>query len=918
MMQCMFIINSTIRVLVGATMKVKSSLSALLVVCLMVASTFMSMTDNYVITSDSNGLLQSESELMPGTVESPASPESGEDELALDEVTLTASRTVLDSMPFGASFASDYVCPLADDSLCEHAQTVGEAHNGFLNHFVAIGVDLYPDSAYTEPTAVESMQGFEEILARLSRDIVHNPELGCWASKGDGGTEWVQPCPYELAQAGRSGSEDSGRSGNDTFTYQLLPYHEMPPMAEIPLDSIPPLVIPGYGGGGGGAGSGGSGYPNGCRVWGPGGPGTEHIWVEPCPNTFALEAQIYGVMRSDLLARAEDLYENNDLGSMSKWERDRTVVLHSIDYYREGGGAELTDTQRGLANEVLNLLDDYFKIATAATEEDGDITLANLDQAINAVFTDGALESASPEALEIVSFVHATHYASTDFWTDYSEGDDGRWNWERFWEVVGDTAAIAGGALLASGGGAVGAAIGGAVIGAASDSYKNSVGGGGGDPPVECPLDRSLDQNWWSCAVFVATTRPLEEGDDGYGTEWAPDAIIPEFSKDWRGDYVSVAVYATDASGSAAADQLGDQKITEITRILVLHPNGGESLAWNCTTGEWPPWKDKTGYDCVELDPPSAHENTRSIGLLITLYPDDTTDIPNIGKTCPCPLYESIVNITSGNGATVQTVTIREITGGGGAAGPAYYDVTYNVDQQALADWGDIWVDIDNTDQEAEASSTVTGYTTNSTDADLETQAAEAYDFFISDDSGNADPYGQYLTIETYHGQETSSAGVGNNIDGAYLTLTDGTRVYATSVVDYETGDNVDPMQGDGFVRRATGAFDGEYTFMGNNWSKIVLCFGEDEDGSCSDNLGSSEGPVDDDSDGVIDEWDLCPNTPIGLPTDSKGCVITIDTGNLTTGGDDTGGTSLPGFTMPLAFSAMFVVAMLIRRKRLV
>ena len=132
------------------------------------------------------------------------------------------------------------------------------------------------------------------------------------------------------------------------------------------------------------------------------------------------------------------------------------------------------------------------------------------------------------------------------------------------------------------------------------------------------------------------------------------------------------------------------------------------------------------------------------------------------------------------------------------------------------------------------------------------------------------------------------------------------------------TGDNVDLTQGDGFVRRATGAFDGKYTFMGNNWSKIVLCFGEDEEGGCSGNLWSSEGPVDDDSDGVINEWDLCLNTPIGSPTDSKGCVIIIDTGNLTTGGDDTGGTSLPGFTMPLAFSAMFVVAMLIRRKRLV
>ena len=644
MMQCMFIINSTIRVLVGATMKVKSSLSALLVVCLMVASAFVGITGDYIGTNDSNGPFQAESGLVPGTGESPASPESGEDELALDEVTLTASRTVLDSMPFGASFASDYVCPLADDSLCEHAQTVGEAHNGFLNHFVAIGVDLYPDSAYTEPTAVESMQGFEEILARLSRDIVHNPELGCWASKGDGGTEWVQPCPYELAQAGRSGSEDSGRSGNDTFTYQLLPYHEMPPMAEIPLDSIPPLVIPGYGGGGGGAGSGGSGYPNGCRVWGPGGPGTEHIWVEPCPNTFALEAQIYGVMRSDLLARAEDLYENNDLGSMSKWERDRTVVLHSIDYYREGGGAELTDTQRGLANEVLNLLDDYFKIATAATEEDGDITLANLDQAINAVFTDGALESASPEALEIVSFVHATHYASTDFWTDYDSSS--RWNKERFWEIVGDTAAIVGGAVIGVYGGPVGTIVGGAIVTGATGSYKNSVGGGGGDPPVECPLDRSLDQNWWSCAVFVATTRPLEEGDDGYGTEWAPDAIIPEFSKDWRGDYVSVAVYATDASGSAAADQLGDQKITEITRILVLHPNGGESLAWNCTTGEWPPWKDKTGYDCVELDPPSAHENTRSIGLLINW--ENMTKSNGDWISCQCQYDDDPIEGTTG------------------------------------------------------------------------------------------------------------------------------------------------------------------------------------------------------------------------------------------------------------------------------
>jgi len=638
MMQCMFIINSTIRVLVGATMKVKSSLSALLVVCLMVASAFVGITGDYIGTNDSNGPFQAESGLVPGTGESPALPELEGEGLAADGIVPAASRTPPTTL--GTSFPEDWTCPVENDAICHEAKMTGAAHNGYLNYFIEVGADIYPDSAYSEPTAVESMQGFEEVLARLTSGVLKNPDFGCFVSNDDGNVDWIVPCPYgtyteqgtdccdQTLDMVDDGYELGGRERDPPFKYRLLKSEPNPPLPILPDDPCLHMV--------------GTSPPPGCPQdppgSGPGGPiqqdsclldnsfGEGFVLYQPCPVPFYSFATGYADLRSDLLVKAEDLYKNNDLGNMSEWERDRTVALHPVNYYGEGGNAVLSDEQRNLVNEVFGLLEDYFKIAGDATEDGENITLEDLDQAIDAVFSDSAFESAKPDAQRVVALVHGTHYASKAFWTDYDSSS--RWNKERFWEIVGDTAAIVGGAVIGVYGGPVGTIVGGAIVTGATGSYKNSVGGGGGDPPVECPLDRSLDENWWSCAIFSQTVRPLRENEAGNGTEWAPDAIIPYFARDWRGDYVSVAVYASN-EGSAAA-QLWDQKITEYTRILVLPPEGEAGLAaWNCTPTGLPDWLNNKpeNYDCAEHYPPSAHIDTRSIGLLLTRYPEEAEPV---------------------------------------------------------------------------------------------------------------------------------------------------------------------------------------------------------------------------------------------------------------------------------------------------
>ena len=219
---------------------------------------------------------------------------------------------------------------------------------------------------------------------------------------------------------------------------------------------------------------------------------------------------------------------------------------------------------------------------------------------------------------------------------------------------------------------------------------------------------------------------------------------------------------------------------------------------------------------------------------------------PNAGA-CPCPNYSSIVNMTNNNGSVIDELFVVEGTG-------VVWQGNYSIDnywvQSGSSPSGAIWEDINNQHQVTEASTQHTGnHLTGLSGADLWTKAREAYDFYISDENGVADQWGQYLTIETYHEANTADTAVGNNIDTAYLLFEDGEKVYATSVVLYELGTynnngNQDPMINNGYVQRVLGAQDGDFTYMGNGWSKMVLCFGEYEDGSCQNATDMNYDPL--------------------------------------------------------------------------
>ena len=254
----------------------------------------------------------------------------------------------------------------------------------------------------------------------------------------------------------------------------------------------------------------------------------------------------------------------------------------------------------------------------------------------------------------------------------------------------------------------------------------------------------------------------------------------------------------------------------------------------------------------ITLTAPSAifHDGNTSIGQQeVSDLDDDETvlqsnhDLPNNPNngSCPCPDYSSIVNMTN-NGSAISELVVVE---GTGTIWTGNYSIDNSWVQSGSNPSGAIWEDISNPLQEVEAVSYHTGnHQAGLTGADLWTKANESYDFFISDGYGYADKWGQYLTIETYHGKNTPQSGMGNNIDTAYLLLEDGEKVFATSVVLFKVGTygtqsspTVAPQNGN--VEHALGAQDGLYTYMGNGWTKMVLCFGEYEDGSCRNATGS-------------------------------------------------------------------------------
>ena len=272
----------------------------------------------------------------------------------------------------------------------------------------------------------------------------------------------------------------------------------------------------------------------------------------------------------------------------------------------------------------------------------------------------------------------------------------------------------------------------------------------------------------------------------------------------------------------------------------------------------------------IALTAPNAifHGGNTSIGQqAVSDLDDDKTvlqsnhDLPNNPNdgSCPCPGYSSIVNMTN-NGSAISELVVVE---GTGTIWTGNYTIDNSWVQSGSSPSGAIWEDISNPLQEAEAVSYHTGnHQAGLTGADLWTKANESYDFFISDGSGYADKWGQYLTIETYHGKNTPQSGMGNNIDTAYLLLEDGEKVFATSVVLFKVGtfgaqNSPTTAPQNGYVERVLGAQDGLYTYMGNGWTKMVLCFGEYEDGSCRNATGYD--PYLDPDDGKDTEPIICP-----------------------------------------------------------
>ncbi len=98
----------------------------------------------------------------------------------------------------------------------------------------------------------------------------------------------------------------------------------------------------------------------------------------------------------------------------------------------------------------------------------------------------------------------------------------------------------------------------------------------------------------------------------------------------------------------------------------------------------------------------------------------------------------------------------------------------------------------------------------------------EYYDVFVSDQQGNLDIHGRYLTIECYFNKRRG--GVANNIDAVRLDFRGGAFQWANRVGSYQVGFGPFPRP-DGDVQYAIGAVDLKHTLMGYGYSRITLGF---------------------------------------------------------------------------------------------
>lgn len=102
----------------------------------------------------------------------------------------------------------------------------------------------------------------------------------------------------------------------------------------------------------------------------------------------------------------------------------------------------------------------------------------------------------------------------------------------------------------------------------------------------------------------------------------------------------------------------------------------------------------------------------------------------------------------------------------------------------------------------------------------------EYYDLYVSNEDGEFDPQGGYITIMAYVNLQTEDFGVGHNIDAVSLVTSDGSVMYASEVVRVVLGEGLHHSDLlDGGQSNILGAPDMVPTYLGNNMSSITVGF---------------------------------------------------------------------------------------------
>lgn len=102
--------------------------------------------------------------------------------------------------------------------------------------------------------------------------------------------------------------------------------------------------------------------------------------------------------------------------------------------------------------------------------------------------------------------------------------------------------------------------------------------------------------------------------------------------------------------------------------------------------------------------------------------------------------------------------------------------------------------------------------------------ADEQYDLYISDQNGTLNSNGSYLTITCTHNWDFYGISGANNIDAVSLNLSDGSKIWASTVASYILGFN--QSLADAKLDDALGEPDGSPTYVGSHFSSITLGFG--------------------------------------------------------------------------------------------